>query len=223
MINTMISTSPHNCINEKLINGYLNCSLLYNDDIDEYLDDLDEICLDIRDKGYQTKIKHKVTNVSQYDRDYLIECKNLIDPIEYEKHPITEECYYQMKMYGIDYSMGYTVVEKWTHEKSFISEVVYIDIENRQEVTHIEKEYSDGKTLEWTKYPHQYQLVTSKETLRMEVDLDDDIKDCAERCKYLFGADRLNISRTKHDIQIKLTKFKEIETNLKKYYESNCY
>lgn len=216
LLKTITSEKPHTCINLKKLNfSEINApyyiSLIYFDDSDEYLDDLDEICIDIRDKGYQAKIKHHVSCLSRSDIPHLIKCKDLKNAIEQKQHPISQNQFYEMRMMGLDGSLGYQVMDHWIHDKSFIKETITITIENAQEFTHIEKKYSDGRVLEYTRNPLSYQLVTTKSLKKLPVDLDDDIRDCLERCKYLWGADKLLIDKIGDNyIHIKLTKYKEI-------------
>jgi hypothetical protein len=212
-----ISQKPHTGINlDKLSKDNkwfeplaYRISLCYFSDTKDKLDDINDICDDIRDKGYQVNIEFHQSNISDRDIGTLIESKGLGNPIERRQNPMSYGMAMDMRSVGIcPESARYT--EHWVHDKSFIKESIHIHIKNVHELTSIEKKYADGKVLEYTKDSLNYELVTKTTKKEYQIIIDDDIEETIERCKDFLGADTISSRNWDKGVDFYLTIFREI-------------
>lgn len=225
-INQIISHRPHTGINlDKLSNEYMNAreayriSVHYFSDTQSYMGDIDDVCDEIRDKDYQVKVKYHSSNIGDREVHKVIEKFDLGDPFETRDHLLSMEEAYGMRNMGIDImtDSNFNPISKqryWVCEKSYIKEVVTINITNKQLLTSIEKKFGDGKVLERTKYPLDFELVTSTKEKDYPIVIDDDIEECIERCKYLIEADDVEVDRWRDSVRIYFTLFREVISTL---------
>jgi len=214
-LNQIISHRPHNAINQDKFCKHLSqrqaqrIPLLFFSDTKEHLNDIDDICQEIRDKDYQVKVEYNTYNVGDRDMWRLIEKKGLIDPLERRQTQPSRDQYMNMRMMGLDPEAA-TWDEHWVHEKSFIKESIEINITNRHIQTSIEKKFADGKRLDYTKDSLNFELFTTTETIDHDVVFDDDVEECIDRCKFIIDADDVDTHNYSGGINITLIKFVEL-------------
>lgn len=215
----IISQRPHTGLNlTKLSNKHFNAAkeyrmtISYLSDTREHLDDINDICDDIRDKGYQVRVRFNQNTLSDRDIRYLIKNKQLKDPIEHRQEKMSDgqmrEFYMECRMIGIDPEAA-RWVSHWVHEKSFVKESICINIKNQHEITSIEKKFHDGMILERTKDVLNFHLETTTQLKTYPIEIDDDIYDVIERCKYILKADDVLVNRG-DSVDYVLTIYKEV-------------
>lgn len=174
-------------------------------------DDIEDICFDIKDKGYQVEISYHTGNVSDRDIQKLIQLKGLEDVFAEFSHVPTYDSVMQMRYMGIDPQYGHRD-RRWIHEKSFVRESVSFKITNKQEFTSIEKKFADGKIADYTKDIFNYEMITSSKIVDCQVELDDDIQEVIDRCTGLFESDDVEVRGWGKGVVITFIKFREILT-----------
>lgn len=211
-VKNIISCKPHYGINIEKNRGFFDSksempyqmNIFYLEERNEVeeLDTIEEVCDYIRSKGYQVSIRNWIGNIDLTDIRYIIENKGIKDPIEKrEWGPIT---------YDHNFMPCRRYVEFWVHENSFIRKDIRIRITNKITTTSIEKEYSDGRTLERTRHPLDYQLITTHKEKECSVNIDEDIEDDLLRCKDILEADKIEITGNDTYKEAIITKFIKI-------------
>lgn len=210
-LNQFISYRPHTGINTSKFKGanLHRMSVFYLTDKDVHLEDMNDVCQEIRDKDYQVKINHSSHNISDRDMSKLIKSKGLINPIEKRQYQLSQNEYSSYRQMGIDPDAA-SWYDCWVHEKSFLKEYIEIIITNKHTQTSIEKKFRDGKVLESTKDAFNFELFTTTETVDQPIIFDDDVQDCIDRCGDMFEADDIDVSKRNSSLRVVLTKFIEI-------------